>query len=102
MAGAVISKLGGKLYKEGYSGARFVTRSLFPIAPCRHNKDDLFMKGFSYHTTSQEQAIACTIPPGSTMKKSLTPASGSIPRNGAQQPGAGRHVSDSSNRWQSR
>src|SRR5579863_3598301 len=62
--------------KEGYSGARFVTRSLFPIASCRHNKDDLFMKGFSYHTTSQEQAIACTIPPGSTMKKSLTSVSG--------------------------
>lgn len=25
-------------HKEGYSGARFVTRSLFPIAPCRHNE----------------------------------------------------------------
>ena len=69
---------------EGYSGARFVTRSLFPIAPCRHNKDDLFMKGFSYHTTSEEQAIACIIPPGSTVKKSSTSASGSILRNVGQ------------------
>jgi hypothetical protein len=74
----------GIWYLEGYSGDRFVTRSLFPIAPCRHNKDDLFMKGFSYHTTSEEQAIACIIPPGSTVKKSSTSASGSILRNVGQ------------------
>ena len=61
---------------EGYSDGRFVMQILFLLAESRHNKDDLFMKGFSYHTTSQEQAIACIIPPGSIMKKSLTSASG--------------------------
>ena len=80
----VVIILGAVTGIEGYSGARFVTRSLFPIAPCRHNKDDLFMKGFSYHTTSEEQAIACIIPPGSTVKKSSTSASGSILRNVGQ------------------
>src|ERR1700749_2418382 len=49
-------------------------RSLFLITESRYNKDDLFVKGFSYHTTSQEQAIACIIPPGSIVKKSLTSA----------------------------
>jgi hypothetical protein len=51
-------------------------RSLFLITESLYNKDDLFVKGFSYHTTSQEQAIACIIPPGSIVKKSLTSASG--------------------------
>jgi hypothetical protein len=39
-------------------------------------KDGLFTKGFSYHTSSKEQAIACIIPPGSIAKKSPTSASG--------------------------
>src|ERR1700748_1389667 len=50
-------------------------RSLFLITESPYNKDDLFVKGFSYHTTFQEQAIACIIPPGSIVKKSLTSAS---------------------------
>jgi hypothetical protein len=37
---------------EGYSGSRLVMRSLFLVAECHNNKDDLFMKGFSYHTSS--------------------------------------------------
>jgi hypothetical protein len=37
---------------EGYSGSRLVMRSLFLVAERRNNKDDLFMKGFSYHTSS--------------------------------------------------
>ena len=37
---------------EGYSGSRLVMRSLFLVAECCNNKDDLFMKGFSYHTSS--------------------------------------------------
>lgn len=37
---------------EGYSGGCSVMRSLLPAAECRRNKDDLFVKGFSYHTTS--------------------------------------------------
>ena len=61
---------------EGYSDGRSVMRSLLLITERRHNKDDLFMKGFSYHTTSQEQAMACIISPGSIAKKSLTSASG--------------------------
>ena len=63
-------------HTEGYSGGWFVMRSLFLITESPYNKDDLFVKGFSYHTTSQEQAIACIIPPGSIVKKSLTSASG--------------------------
>jgi alkylation response protein AidB-like acyl-CoA dehydrogenase len=85
--------------KEGYSGTHDVMRSLSNPAACHHNKNGLFMKGFSYHTQSAEQAITCIISPGSTAKKSSTCASGSTPRNKRQEARIGRHVSGFSNRW---
>ena len=84
---------------EGYSGTHDVMRSLSNPAACHHNKNGLFMKGFSYHTQSAEQAITCIISPGSTAKKSSTCASGSTPRNKRQEARIGRHVSGFSNRW---
>ena len=87
------------LDNEGYSGTHDVMRSLSNPAACHHNKNGLFMKGFSYHTQSAEQAITCIISPGSTAKKSSTCASGSTPRNKRQEARIGRHVSGFSNRW---
>ena len=87
------------LYIEGYSGTHDVMRSLSNPAACHQNKNGLFMKGFSYHTQSAEQAITCIISPGSTAKKSSTCASGSTPRNKRQEARIGRHVSGFSNRW---
>ena len=84
---------------EGYSGTHDVMRSLSNPAACHHNKNGLFMKGFSYHTQSAEQAITCIISPGSTAKKSSTCASGSTPRDKRQEARIGRHVSGFSNRW---
>ena len=88
-----------KRHIEGYSGTHDVMRSLSNHAACHHNKNGLFMKGFSYHTQSAEQAITCIISPGSTAKKSSTCASGSTPRNKRQEARIGRHVSGFSNRW---
>jgi hypothetical protein len=71
---------------------------VYSLCGVPHNKNGLSMKGFSYHTQSSEQAIACIIPPGSTTKKSSTSASASIPWNVKLVLRFGRHASGFSNR----